>query len=166
MEDSIPEEQSSSPDTPVVVVAPDQLVASADAQQITPLQENVQASSPNHSVDIFLDTNCPLSETLRNLRLETSGYPLDNSLKWSAFLDVFRIFFYHIAFCCIMESIWVSDCWVSWMRRRESTRSYWGAPSAGNRNRSMRWGLLQRQLKARCLLGSGYLGFPCGGASN
>lgn len=75
MEDSIPEEQSASPDTPVVVVAPDQLVAPGDAQQIRPIQENVQ--SPNYPIDAVLDTNCPLSETLRNLRLETLGYPLD-----------------------------------------------------------------------------------------
>lgn len=76
MEDSNPEEQSTSPDTPVVV-APDQLVAPADAQQITPIQENVQTGSPNYPIDVFLDTNCPFSETLRNLRLETLGYPLD-----------------------------------------------------------------------------------------
>lgn len=87
MEDSNPEEQSTSPDTPVVVVAPDQLVAPADAQQITPMQENVQTGSPNYPMDVFLDINCPLSETLRNLRLETLGYPLAIIFK-SAFFDI------------------------------------------------------------------------------
>lgn len=73
MEDSLPEDQSASPDTPVVVVAPDQLVAPGDAQQMRPVQENVRSS--NYPTDAFLDTSCPLSETLRSLRLETLGYP-------------------------------------------------------------------------------------------
>lgn len=90
MEDSNPEEQSTSPDTPVVVVAPDQLVAPADAQQITPMQENVQTGSPNYPMDVFLDINCPLSETLRNLRLETLGYPLAIIFK-SAFFRHFDL---------------------------------------------------------------------------
>lgn len=79
MEDSNPEEQSTSPDTPVVFVAPEQLLAPADAQH---------TGSPNYPIDVFLDTNCPLSETLRNLQLETLGYHLDIILKFSAFLDI------------------------------------------------------------------------------
>lgn len=73
VEDSNPEEQRTSPDTPVVLV-PDQLVAPADTQ-MTPTQENVQTGRPNYPID--LDSNCPLSETLRNLRLETLGYLSD-----------------------------------------------------------------------------------------
>lgn len=69
-------------------------------------------------------------------------------LEWQAYRTN-RIFLGHIAFCCVMESMWLSDCWVSWMRRRESTRSCWGAPSAGSRTRSMRWGLQQLPLEAR-----------------
>ncbi|TNN02170.1 hypothetical protein fugu_009657 [Takifugu bimaculatus] len=71
VEDSNPEEQRTSPDTPVVLV-PDQLVAPADTQ-MTPTQENVQTGRPNYPIDLDLDSNCPLSETLRNLRLETLG---------------------------------------------------------------------------------------------
>lgn len=82
MEDSNPEEQSTSPDTPVVAVASDQLVAPADTQQITPIQENAPTGSPSYPIDVFFDTNCHLSETLRNLRLETLGYPLDLILKF------------------------------------------------------------------------------------
>lgn len=72
MEDSSTEEQCTSPDTPVVFV-PDQLVAPANAQEMTPTKENVQTGRPNYPIGLVLDTNCPLSDTLRNLRLETLG---------------------------------------------------------------------------------------------
>lgn len=83
VEDSSPEEQRTSPDTPVVLV-PDQLVAPADTQQMTPIQENVHTGRPHYPTDLVLDSNCPLSETLRNLRLETLGYFSDIF----AFLDI------------------------------------------------------------------------------
>lgn len=74
MEDSNPEDASSSPDTPVVgVAAPDQLVAPADALSIAPIQDNVQTGISSYPIDVFFDTNCPLSQALRNLRLETLG---------------------------------------------------------------------------------------------
>lgn len=91
VEDSNPEEQRTSPDTPVVLV-PDQLVAPADTQQITPTQENVQTGRPNYPIDLVVDSNCPLSETLRNLRLETLGYLSDifaflEMLSWQKYRD-------------------------------------------------------------------------------
>lgn len=81
MEDSNPEEQPTGPDTPVIA-GPDHLVALADATHKTPIHDNVQTGSP---IDVFRDTNCLLSETLKNLRLETLGYSLHIFLKVSAF---------------------------------------------------------------------------------
>lgn len=91
VEDGNPEEQRTSPDTPVVLV-PNQLVAPADTQQITPTQENVQTGRPDYPIDLVLDSNCPLSETLRNLRLETLGYLSDifaflDMLSWQKYRD-------------------------------------------------------------------------------
>lgn len=73
VEDSNPEEQCTSPDTPVVLV-PDRMVSPADVQQMTPTQENVQTGRPCYP---NLNSNCSLSETLRNLRRETLGYLSD-----------------------------------------------------------------------------------------
>lgn len=72
--DSTPEEEqrSPSPDSPVVSV-PDQLVAPADAEQKTPVNEVPHMASPGLPADLVLNSNCPLSETLRDLRLETLG---------------------------------------------------------------------------------------------
>lgn len=72
MEDSTPEEQCADPDTPVVLV-PDQLAELADMQPATPVNEVLPVSSDN-PVDLILNANCPLSERLRELRLETRGY--------------------------------------------------------------------------------------------
>lgn len=91
VEDSNPEEQRTSPDTPVVPV-PDQLVALADTQQMTPTQETVHTGRPDYPIDLVLGSNCPLSETLRNLRLETLGYLSDifaflDMLSWQKYRD-------------------------------------------------------------------------------
>ncbi|XP_041797729.1 mitogen-activated protein kinase kinase kinase 5 [Chelmon rostratus] len=73
IEDSTPEEeQCADPDTPVVTV-PDQLVAPADTQQTTPVNEVPLSASPNYPADLVLNPDCPLSEKLRDLRLETIG---------------------------------------------------------------------------------------------
>ncbi|XP_068179950.1 mitogen-activated protein kinase kinase kinase 5 isoform X2 [Antennarius striatus] len=65
MEDSIPEDPIS-PDTPV----PDQQVPPAD-RLTTTAQEMPPATGPNYPVDLFFNTSCPLSDKLRDLRLET-----------------------------------------------------------------------------------------------
>lgn len=69
LEDSSPEEQCTSPDTPL----PDKLVVPADMQQKTPTNENPLTASPNYLMDLVVNTSCPLSEKLRDLRLETIG---------------------------------------------------------------------------------------------
>lgn len=68
MEDSSPEEHYTCPDTPV-----DEPIASAEIQQTTPTQENLLAVGPNYPLDLVLNATCPLSEKLRDLRLETMG---------------------------------------------------------------------------------------------
>ncbi|XP_073340974.1 mitogen-activated protein kinase kinase kinase 5 [Pagrus major] len=72
MEDSSPEEQCNDPDTPVGLIC-DQQVASEDTQDKTPINEIPFAPSPNYAADLILNPNCPLSEKLRELRLETRG---------------------------------------------------------------------------------------------
>ncbi|XP_076594261.1 mitogen-activated protein kinase kinase kinase 5 [Chaetodon auriga] len=72
IEDSTPEEeQCADPDTPIVKV-PDQLEAPAYMQQ-TPNSEVPLSASPNYPADLVLNPECPLSEKLRDLRLETIG---------------------------------------------------------------------------------------------
>ncbi|KAL7394286.1 hypothetical protein ABVT39_023678 [Epinephelus coioides] len=71
IEDSIPEEQCADPDTPIVI-APNLMLAPADTQQTTPTQEFQPTVSPNSPTDLVLNSSCPLSEKLRDLRLETS----------------------------------------------------------------------------------------------
>lgn len=71
IEDSTPEEQCADPDTPVVI-APNLMLAPADTQQTTPTQEFQPTVSPNSPTDLALNSSCPLSEKLRDLRLETS----------------------------------------------------------------------------------------------
>ncbi|XP_062278112.1 mitogen-activated protein kinase kinase kinase 5 [Scomber scombrus] len=70
IEDSTPEEQSADPDTPVVIV-PDQLMEPGDTQHIGLMNEIPATVSPNSLKDIVFNSNCPLSENLKDLRLET-----------------------------------------------------------------------------------------------
>ncbi|XP_022075321.2 mitogen-activated protein kinase kinase kinase 5 [Acanthochromis polyacanthus] len=70
IEDSTPDEQYADPDTPVALV-PDHLVAPVHIQQPAPINEVLPTESPDSPTDIILNTNCPLSEKLRDLRLET-----------------------------------------------------------------------------------------------
>ena len=77
MEDSTPEEQCAdpdTPDTPVGLLLCDQQAASEDALDKTPINEIPYAPSPNLPADLVLNPNCPLSEKLRELRLETRGW--------------------------------------------------------------------------------------------
>lgn len=83
VEDSCPEEHCDDPDTPVVIL-PDQLGAPAEPQQTAPTQENQHSGSPNCPVDHILNTSCPLTDKLRDLRLESMRYRLV-SLLFSIF---------------------------------------------------------------------------------
>ncbi|XP_030015073.1 mitogen-activated protein kinase kinase kinase 5 [Sphaeramia orbicularis] len=69
-EDSSPEEQSADPDTPVVLV-PEQQVEQRDIYQMVPINERLPVVSPDSPTDLVLNSNCPLSETFRDLRAET-----------------------------------------------------------------------------------------------
>lgn len=71
IEDGTPEDQCADPDTPVALV-PDQLVAPEDAQEeTTPTNEILPTAHPSCPTDPNLNTNCPLSDKLKDLRLET-----------------------------------------------------------------------------------------------
>ncbi|KAG7475546.1 mitogen-activated protein kinase kinase kinase 5-like [Solea senegalensis] len=72
MEDSSTEEQCADPDTPVALV-PDQLGAAADLLEAAPneMYEVMPAADPHYPTDLVLNNICPLSETLRELRVET-----------------------------------------------------------------------------------------------
>nr|XP_046254382.1 mitogen-activated protein kinase kinase kinase 5 [Scatophagus argus] len=87
IEDSIPEEQCASPDTPVVPV-PDQRVA--DTQQTSFMNGILPTVSPNSPTDLILNTNCPLSEKLRDLRLETRGLLNELSEKEREYQELLR----------------------------------------------------------------------------
>lgn len=84
LEDGCPEEHCDDPDTPVVIL-PDQLGAPAEPQQTAPAQENQHSGSPNCPVDHILNTSCPLTDKLRDLRLESMRYRLD-SLLFGSFI--------------------------------------------------------------------------------
>lgn len=76
MEDGTPEEQCAdpdTPDTPIGLLLCDQQAASEDSLDKTPINEIPYAPSPNLPADLVLNPNCPLSEKLRELRLETRG---------------------------------------------------------------------------------------------
>ncbi|XP_074509182.1 mitogen-activated protein kinase kinase kinase 5 isoform X2 [Sebastes fasciatus] len=70
-EDSTAEEQFADPDTPVVFV-PDSPFVTANGQQTASINRIPPTASPNSPTELILNSNCPLSENLRDLRLETS----------------------------------------------------------------------------------------------
>ncbi|XP_047455739.1 mitogen-activated protein kinase kinase kinase 5 [Mugil cephalus] len=70
MDDSIPEEQPADPDTPVVIV-PDQSMVPLDVERAPPQDEPLPTDSTNSPTDLVINANCPLSEQLRDMRLET-----------------------------------------------------------------------------------------------
>ncbi|XP_044064373.1 mitogen-activated protein kinase kinase kinase 5 isoform X3 [Siniperca chuatsi] len=88
IEDSTPEELCADPDTPVGL-GPDQLEAPADTQT-TPTNEILPTASPNCPTDRVLNTNCPLSEKLRDLRLETRGLLNQLSVKEREYQELLR----------------------------------------------------------------------------
>uniref|UniRef100_A0A3B3VKR0 mitogen-activated protein kinase kinase kinase n=1 Tax=Poecilia latipinna TaxID=48699 RepID=A0A3B3VKR0_9TELE len=69
-EDSIPEEQSVDPDTPVVLV-PNQPMAPIDNQQAETRNENGTAARLGPPDEVLFDRNCTLSEKLKDMRVET-----------------------------------------------------------------------------------------------
>lgn len=71
-EDNTSEELFADPDTPVALV-PDQLVAPAYTQQPDPANDVLPRANPKPA-DFNLNTNWPLSENLRDLRLETRRF--------------------------------------------------------------------------------------------
>lgn len=71
IDDSSPEDQSADPDTPIASL-PDQQVAPADSQPSITIHEFLPSNSPDSPTDLLL--NCPLSEKLKDLRLETRRY--------------------------------------------------------------------------------------------
>ncbi|MEQ2167512.1 hypothetical protein GOODEAATRI_004935 [Goodea atripinnis] len=73
LEDSIPEEQPVDPDTPVVLV-PDQRGAPTDTQQAGTGNKNGTTAGLNTPTKVFLNRDCPLSEKLRDMRVETMRY--------------------------------------------------------------------------------------------
>ncbi|XP_074540112.1 mitogen-activated protein kinase kinase kinase 5 [Halichoeres trimaculatus] len=68
IDDSSPEDQSADPDTPIASL-PDQQVAPADSQPTAMIHEFIPVDSPESPTELLL--NCPLSEKLKDLRLET-----------------------------------------------------------------------------------------------
>lgn len=73
-EDSIPEEQSVDPDTPVALV-PDQPMAPVDNRQAETGNENGTAARLGPPDEVLFDRNCTLSEKLKDMRVETRRYP-------------------------------------------------------------------------------------------
>ncbi|XP_043973999.1 mitogen-activated protein kinase kinase kinase 5 isoform X1 [Gambusia affinis] len=69
-EDSIPEEQSVNPDTPVVLV-PDQPMAPIDNQQAETGNENGTAARLGPPDEVLFNRNSTLSEKLKHMRVET-----------------------------------------------------------------------------------------------
>lgn len=71
IEDSTPEDRSSvDPDTPVNPL-PDLEAEPADTQLTESVEESVATASLDRPADPILNSSCPLSEKLRDLRLET-----------------------------------------------------------------------------------------------
>ncbi|KAM4735918.1 mitogen-activated protein kinase kinase kinase 5 isoform 2-T2 [Anableps anableps] len=88
-EDSIPEEQSVDPDTPVVLI-PDQPVAPTDTQQAETGNENGTAASLNSPSEVFLSRNCTLSEKLRDMRVESRRLLNELSEKEREYQELLR----------------------------------------------------------------------------
>ncbi|XP_015230026.1 PREDICTED: mitogen-activated protein kinase kinase kinase 5-like [Cyprinodon variegatus] len=89
MEDSIPEEQSVDPDTPIVL-DPDQAVAPRDTQEAENGNENGTTGSPNSLEEVFIDSNRPLSEKLKDLRVETRRLLNELSEKEQEYQELLR----------------------------------------------------------------------------
>ncbi|KAK5604686.1 hypothetical protein CRENBAI_012894 [Crenichthys baileyi] len=89
LEDSILEEQPVDPDTPVVLV-PDQPGAPTDTQQAGTGNKNGTTAGLNSPTGVFLNRNCPLSEKLRGMRVETRRLLNELSEKELEYQEVLR----------------------------------------------------------------------------
>ncbi|KAM9724383.1 mitogen-activated protein kinase kinase kinase 5 [Menidia menidia] len=85
VEESIPEEQPSDPDTPVVPV-PDLLMAPTDSN----MNDTESSSIPRFPTDIILNDNFPQSKKLRDLRIETRRLLSQLSDKEQEYQDLLR----------------------------------------------------------------------------
>ncbi|XP_034088807.1 mitogen-activated protein kinase kinase kinase 5 [Gymnodraco acuticeps] len=89
-EDSTSEEHPADPDTPVVIV-PDQVWAPPDMQQTTAsIYKILPTASPDSPTDLVLNSNCPLSEKLRDMRIETSRLLSQLHEKESEYQELLR----------------------------------------------------------------------------
>ncbi|KAI4811320.1 hypothetical protein KUCAC02_014232 [Chaenocephalus aceratus] len=81
---------SADPDTPVVIV-PDQVWVPPDMQQTTAsIYEILPTASPDSPTDLVLSSNCPLSEKLRDMRIETSRLLSQLHEKESEYQELLR----------------------------------------------------------------------------
>ncbi|XP_034029981.1 mitogen-activated protein kinase kinase kinase 5 [Thalassophryne amazonica] len=87
-DDSGPEDQSADPDTPVASAA-EQMVGLNETQTVT-VNEIPSSARPSSPADISLIANCPLSEQLRELRLETRRLLIQLSQKESEYQELLR----------------------------------------------------------------------------
>ncbi|XP_054903264.1 mitogen-activated protein kinase kinase kinase 5 [Poeciliopsis prolifica] len=88
-EDSIPEEQSVDPDTPVVL-GPYQPMAPIDNQQAETGNENVTAARLGPPDEISFDRNCTLSEKLKDMKVETRRLLNELSEKEREYQELLR----------------------------------------------------------------------------
>ncbi|XP_029359416.1 mitogen-activated protein kinase kinase kinase 5 [Echeneis naucrates] len=88
-EDSIPDEQPAEQTTPIVPV-PDQLGAPGDLLHTASISEVTPTADPQTPTDLFFNTSCPLSETLRELRLETKRLLSQLSEKEREYQELLR----------------------------------------------------------------------------
>ncbi|XP_029959193.1 mitogen-activated protein kinase kinase kinase 5 [Salarias fasciatus] len=86
MEENTQGEPSPDPDTPIVLV-PDQPMVLTDTHSTTDL---LSASSPNSPTDLVITTNSPLSEKLRDMRVETKRLLSQLSEKEREYQDLLR----------------------------------------------------------------------------
>ncbi|XP_053289085.1 mitogen-activated protein kinase kinase kinase 5 isoform X1 [Pleuronectes platessa] len=87
--DCTAEELSSDPDTPVLLV-PDQLEAPAYLEETEEINDITPTADRFSPTDLVLRTNCPLSEKLRELRLETQRLLSQLSEKEREYQDLLR----------------------------------------------------------------------------
>uniref|UniRef100_M4AKB2 MAP3K HisK-N-like globin domain-containing protein n=2 Tax=Xiphophorus maculatus TaxID=8083 RepID=M4AKB2_XIPMA len=88
-EDSIPEEQSVDPDTPVALV-PDQPMAPVDNRQAETGNENGTSARLGPPDKVLFDRNCTLSEKLKDMRVETRRLLTELSEKEREYQELLR----------------------------------------------------------------------------
>nr|XP_019948226.1 PREDICTED: mitogen-activated protein kinase kinase kinase 5-like [Paralichthys olivaceus] len=88
-EDSTVEELAAEPSTPVVLV-PGELEMLADQEETEAINDITPTADPHSLTDLVLSTSCPLSEKLRDLRLETKRLLSQLSEKETEYQDLLR----------------------------------------------------------------------------